>query len=242
MRFLTSITLLVIFTIYSNEAVCGSLDDGIAAYSKKDYALALTLLTPIAEEGNVRAQAILGDIYLWNSIPRGSSAESKYANALKWLTVASENGVPDSQLNLGIMYKNGDGVKQDTSKAIYWMERSAEQGFIPAQQLLGFAYRYGSWISTDYKKAFKWFSRAANQGDAKSQYDLGLLYFNGLGVTKNYILAFMWFDLASASNAEASAEYKSRTAMNLDTKQLERAIDLSRKWKAVIETNDGRTE
>ena len=37
--------------------------------------------------------------------------------AVNWFRKASEQGLAEAQYNLGIMYSNGEGVKQDKSEA-----------------------------------------------------------------------------------------------------------------------------
>jgi hypothetical protein len=43
-------------------ATAGPLEDGTAAYDRRDYAGALRLLLPLAEHGNARAQAKIGSM------------------------------------------------------------------------------------------------------------------------------------------------------------------------------------
>ncbi len=52
-------------------------------------------------------------------------------------TKSAEQGDAWAQYNLGLIYKNGEGVSQDYEKAIDWFTKSAEQGFAVAQYYLG---------------------------------------------------------------------------------------------------------
>ena len=48
--------------------------------------------------------------------------------ALRYLTVASENGDAISQFTLGFMYLIGRGTERDQDKALKWFLLAAEQG------------------------------------------------------------------------------------------------------------------
>jgi TPR repeat protein len=63
------------------------------------------------------------------SIPR--------AGALAWFARAAARGNAYAQFNLGMMYKEGDGVPQDDVVACRWLERAARKGLAFAQNHLG---------------------------------------------------------------------------------------------------------
>jgi len=49
-----------------------------------------------------------------------------YATALKeWKPLAKQGNAP-SQVNLGVMYANGEGVLKDMTKAKYWIKKAYE--------------------------------------------------------------------------------------------------------------------
>ena len=48
--------------------------------------------------------------------------------AIFWFAKSAEQENAMAQYNLGVMYKNGQGVKQDYEKAVYWYKKAAEQG------------------------------------------------------------------------------------------------------------------
>ena len=53
--------------------------------------------------------------------------------AVRWYRLSAEQGYPRSQLILGNMYSNGQGVPQDYKEAVRWYRLSAEQGLPQAQ-------------------------------------------------------------------------------------------------------------
>jgi hypothetical protein len=58
-----------------------------------------------------------------------------------------------TQLNLGDMYLNGQGVAQDYAEAVKWVRKSADQGYSVAQARLGYMYLNGKGITQDNSHA-----------------------------------------------------------------------------------------
>jgi uncharacterized protein len=54
---------MLIFPVCSTVVFAGPLEDGQAAYNRGDYATALKLFRPLAEQGNADAQNNLGWLY-----------------------------------------------------------------------------------------------------------------------------------------------------------------------------------
>ena len=50
------------------------------------------------------------------------------AEALRWLSLAADQGNPLAQCNLGLMYADGWGVPKDFVRALMWFNLSAAQG------------------------------------------------------------------------------------------------------------------
>ena len=66
-----------------------------------------------------------------------------YATALKFWRPLAEKGGANAQYNLGVMYRSGQGVKQDDAEAVKWYRIAAKQGHAKAQMNLGFMYADG---------------------------------------------------------------------------------------------------
>ena len=94
---------------------------------------------------------------------------------------AAEQGDPEAQYKLGLLYQKGRGVEQDYAKAVEWFQKAADKNHALAQYELGVAYRRGQGVEKDYAKALKWYRKAADQGCAPAQCDLGFMYDNGHG-------------------------------------------------------------
>ncbi len=75
-----TIAMLVLSFVVSSDVVfAGPLEDGEAAYNRGDYATALRLLGPLAEQGNAGAQLHLGQMYA-----QGEGVAQDYKEATKW--------------------------------------------------------------------------------------------------------------------------------------------------------------
>ena len=127
-----------------------------------------------------------------------------YATALREWYPLAEQGVAESQYNLGVMYDKGRGVPQDYKTAVKYYRLAAKQGIASAQLNLGLMYEIGQGVPQDYKTAAKWYRLAAEQGNADAQTNLGVMYTNGEGVTRDYVYAYMWLNIA-ASNGDKEA-------------------------------------
>lgn len=129
-----------------------------------------------------------------------------YQTAFKlWLPLA-EQGNASIQFNLGLMYKKGQGIKQDDFEAVKWFRKAAEQGEANAQSNLGNMYVDGRGVKQDDFEAVKWFRKAADQGHAKAQVLLGLSYILGKGVQVNKVLAKEWFGKACDNGEQQGCE------------------------------------
>ena len=53
-----------------------------------------------------------------------------------WYTKSAEQGYAPAQVELGVMYHNGEGVPVDDAKAANWLQQAVELGYAPAQTLL----------------------------------------------------------------------------------------------------------
>jgi hypothetical protein len=133
-------------------------DGAYAAYRKNDYTGALRLGRPLAEQGDARAQALLGLLYSTNA--RGIARDN--LEAAKWFRLAADQGDASAQFNLGVMYAEGQGVTQDFGEAVKWYQFAADQGYPQAQ------FNLGLWYATDEAAfdrvtAYKWLNLAASR-------------------------------------------------------------------------------
>lgn len=162
-RALRAITICIALT-FAAPATAGPYEDAFAAHKRGDYATAVRILRPLAEQGDAAAQHNLGSFYA-----AGQGVPQDYAKAVKWWRKAAEQGFAGAQYILGFAYAKGQGVPQDYVEAVKWSRKAAEQGFALAQTNLGVAYSKGQGVPQDYAQAVRWFRKAAEQGDAADE-------------------------------------------------------------------------
>jgi TPR repeat protein len=68
-------------------ALAGPWEDGMAAYNRGDYVPAIRLFRPLAEQGNPKAQSLLGKMYR-----KGQGVARNPAQAFVWFSLAARRG------------------------------------------------------------------------------------------------------------------------------------------------------
>jgi len=129
-----------------------------------------------------------------------------YGEAYRLIKLLAQQGVPEAQYTLGLMYATGQGGVQDYAEAVKWYRRAAERGYADAQLNLGGMYAMGQGVPQDDTEAAKWYRKAAEQGFARAQYNLGVMYYKGQGVPQDDTEAAKWYRRA-AEQGFARAQY-----------------------------------
>jgi TPR repeat protein len=62
---------------------------------------------------------------------------------LHWFQTAADQGSPRAYYNLGILFLNGQGVRQDYAEAFHWFQKGAEANDSDAQTNLGYLFDQG---------------------------------------------------------------------------------------------------
>jgi uncharacterized protein len=150
-----TLTAWLILLAVAGAAVAGPLEDAVAAVNRRDYATALRLLRPLAEQGDDVAQFDLGVMY-----NEGRGVPRDYVQAAKWYRRAAIQGNADAQFNLGMLYEH-----HRYTEAAKWYREAADQGLEDAQLNLGLLYAKGQGVPRDDVQAYMWFELSATQGD-----------------------------------------------------------------------------
>ena len=87
-----------------------------------------------------------------------------FKTALAEWTPLAEQGDAAAQIELGLMYENGQGVLENDKTAVKWYTKAAEQGYFSAQGALGLMYEYGDGVLTDNRRAYMWYNLASYNG------------------------------------------------------------------------------
>jgi len=96
-----------------------------------------------ADHGNSNAQLSLGarpgiseaEAWRWITQCVGGAiiiAAVNGADALQWWGKVADQGFADSQLQLGCMHRDGEGMKKDRAVALLWLQKAADQGHTEA--------------------------------------------------------------------------------------------------------------
>lgn len=119
------------------------------------YLTSFALLTPLAEQGDARAQHKLATMYR-----DGRGVTKDETRAVELFRMAAEAGYVPAQLNLGVMYRAGKGVPADSEEALRWYRLAADNHNAVAQYNLGVFYATGKGVERDLVQAHVWFSLA----------------------------------------------------------------------------------
>src|SRR5262245_52589891 len=113
---------------WATQALGGPFEDGVAAFDQQQYASAMDLWRPLADQGPRAAQFNVGILY-----EKGLGVGQDAAEAAKWYLEAAEQGDMQAQFNLGMLYETGTGVARNVDEARRWygvilVNRSTDEG------------------------------------------------------------------------------------------------------------------
>jgi hypothetical protein len=95
-------------------------EEGVAAYQKGDYSTAFKEFKPLADQGDARAQDLLGDMY-----ELGMGVTQDYVQAHMWFNIASANGNANARKNRDIVANkmSPKQLEQAQKLASDWMQQ-----------------------------------------------------------------------------------------------------------------------
>jgi len=91
-------------------AVAGPWEDGMAAYNRGDYVPAIRLFRPLAEQGNAKAQSVLGVMYR-----KGEGVARNSVRAFIWFSRAAARG--DARAKAELRDVSQTMTRQEVSQA-----------------------------------------------------------------------------------------------------------------------------
>ena len=210
---------------------------GREAYSRGDYALAVSLFRQAADKGNPDAQFRIGNLYY-----NGSHGYQKsYKKAFGWYSKAAAQGNADAQYIIGNFYYFGyEPCTASKTEAAKWYQKAADQGYSTAASRLaklkgvntgsipsaaGQAkpqpqpaprQNYGdpllergrkAYSRGNYSEAAGLFRKAAGNGNADDQLRLGDMYYNGSSGYRRSYKDACECYLKAAKQGDAEAQY-----------------------------------
>jgi TPR repeat protein len=231
--FTAGLVALVVSLRLAAPVAAGPVEDAKAAYDRGDYATAIRLFRPLADQGYAEAQYNLGAIHFY-----GQGVLQDYAAAGTWFRKAADQGYAAAQYGLAFMYHEGQGVPKDFTAAVAWYRKAADQGFAEGQYGLANMYFDGQGVPRDYAEAVTWFRKAADQGLAPALNNLGNMYLNGQGVPQDYVQAYMLFNVAAAraprddilKTRDMAVKNRDSVAAKMTPAQIAEAQKVAREW------------
>lgn len=210
---------------------------GKEAYSRGDYALAVSLFRQAADKGNPDAQFRIGNLYY-----NGSHGYQKsYKKAFGWYSKAAAQGNADAQYIIGNFYYFGyEPCTASKTEAAKWYQKAADQGYSTAASRLaklkgvntgsipsaaGQAkpqpqpaprQNYGdpllergrkAYSRGNYSEAAGLFRQAAGNGSADDSRRLGDMFYNGSGGHRKSYMDAFRCYMKAAKQGDAEAQY-----------------------------------
>lgn len=170
------------------------LNEAWTAYNIGGYKKTISLVRPLADNGNPRAQVMLGRCY-----ENGLGVKQDMAVAAQWFQLAAEQNYPEAQVLLAYCYETGSGVPKNPQQVMNLMTRAANAGNAEAQFNLAINYSQGiNGAPKNEQESFRYASLAAQQGYAQAERFLGACYEYGFGVNADPALSQQWYQKAAA--------------------------------------------
>ena len=167
----------------------GVVYSGLVDETMEDHKQAMQWLYKAMKLGSADAVYWLGAIYM---------KLGEYDEAYEYYNTAAEVGNVAAMIQLGNMFRDGDGVPQDYAEAFTWYVMASDEDDDEPVSLfeLGKMYRDGLGTEQDYDMAMQCFRKSAACGNAFAMIEIGNMYLDGLGIPQDFKLARMWYDRA----------------------------------------------
>lgn len=145
-------------------------DTALTAFKKGNFTEAFKQLQPLEQQGDPRAQLLLGVMYLG-----GDGVKRNYETAARWFRKSAEQGDETAAYKLGLLYERGKGVPRDMSQAAHMYRCAAEGSQTEAQYRLAQLYVTGKGVKKNTVEALMWLHLAARQGQEDALFLLARL-------------------------------------------------------------------
>ncbi|MBO5166423.1 MAG: sel1 repeat family protein [Lachnospiraceae bacterium] len=130
---------------------------------QSEYLKEITLkkIRQYADEGEWRAQFEMGLI---------SENEKNYEEAIRWYTLASDNGSSGAMRNIGLIYYYGKGRAVDYKIAYEWFMKAIHHAAnTHAMYMVGEMYEKGLYVPKNTDTAISWYKKADMQGSPEAR-------------------------------------------------------------------------
>lgn len=160
------------------------------------------------------------------------------ASALQLWQPLAEAGNPDAQVNIGVLYANGEGVVQSYAEALKWYRKAADQGDVFALNNLGLMYMRGQGAAASDRTAVQLYRQAAEKNFAPAQFNLATMYAQGRGTDKDRAEAYKWLTLAilayepgDEDKRDDAEDMRARLAKDMTPLETAEGEQRAKEWK-----------
>ncbi|KAL8784573.1 MAG: hypothetical protein Q9195_008998 [Heterodermia aff. obscurata] len=147
----------------------------------------------ITEDSNIAKFAAKSAGYIGRMFLRGEGMEQSFEKALTWFRRGLANGEALCQYELGLMYQEGLGVRQDIMAAADYYKEAANQDLAAAQIRLGQLFL----DQGDIQTATRYLEIAARHGHIEAFYHLAEISNNGIGRERSCSMATAYYKLVA---------------------------------------------
>lgn len=178
-------------------------DQFLTSKDSRNRKLGLIWLTKSAEQGNAKAQAKLGEMYI-----DGVIVNKDFAKAQELLQLAAAQNEQSAYVGLGDLAKK----QTNLTAAKDWYTRAADAGNIDGQLALAKFYSDAANPEHNAESAFMWMLKAAQNDSVPAQKAVAEMYQKGLGVTADANLAKQWQQTAEKTERKGAADARMAVA------------------------------
>lgn len=115
--------LVLVATLAAAQSLEQRMRTAAGAYERKDFATAIGIWRPLAEQGNAEAETLLGAMY-W----RGEGVPRDHREAARLYLRAAQQGYARAQNDIGFMYGFGEGIPpHDDVQAYKWISLAIQR-------------------------------------------------------------------------------------------------------------------
>lgn len=158
---------------------------------------------------------------------RAALRNKDFDSAIRILGPLAQQGHPEAQFFVALMYSRGDGVQQNQQEAVRWYTLSALQGWSDSMFNLGQQYYRGEGVERNLTYAADLFFLTATTGDADGQWATGLCFAHGEGRQQDVIEGCAWLLLAANQNHEAARQELEQLTQQVTQEQWDTARSLA---------------
>lgn len=172
-------TLALIAALLLHIPFAQSADEKIA--DKEEIIRILKKAQNAANQGHKESQRAIGQAY---AVGMGNYPKDP-KKAFTWFLKAAQQGDIDSQVEVGIAYRDGDGVKKNLKEAIKWLEMATSSGDMQGRFELAMLRMHKSRPERERKIGLVLLQENVIKQHPQSLWLMGELYMDGLLVEKN---------------------------------------------------------